>query len=126
MDCHDKLDFPAGCITQNAICKLLPVCDRHVSKWPLTAKMAFGQPKVPCSVGKICQRRQKPHRNTTSGLVSAIVKNGRHWSLESPQEARPIHPQLKAAVKSNILPHVKHSIYSTYKTMNSPIALQQL
>jgi hypothetical protein len=47
----DQIEFHAG-DAQNANGKLLPVCRRHVAKWPLTAKVAFSRTKGPCSVEK--------------------------------------------------------------------------
>ena len=44
----DQMEFLAG-DAQNPNGKLLPVCRRHVAKWPLTAKLAFSRTKGPCS-----------------------------------------------------------------------------
>jgi hypothetical protein len=98
----DQIEFHAG-DAQNPSSKLLPVCCRHVAKWPLTAKVAFSRTKGPCSDEKRRPRRRNRRRITTSGLGSAILENARHRIFESSQPTGgPSHPQFKAAIEPTI------------------------
>ena len=50
------------CVVRTQTEKLIPVCRRHVLKWPLTTKLSLGKISGPCSAAKSRWRRQKPIR----------------------------------------------------------------